>query len=68
MSVREYEELKRYCKDLFKQGLDRVSNSSYTAPIIVVRKPNGSIRVCVDYRALNECTVKESFPLPRIDD
>ena len=34
----------------------------------MVRKVDGSIRVCVDYRALNECTVKESFPLPHIDD
>jgi hypothetical protein len=34
----------------------------------MVQKPDGSIRVCVDYMALNECTVKDSFPLPRIDD
>jgi len=34
----------------------------------MVRKLDGSIRVCVDYKALNECTVKDSFPLPQIDD
>ncbi len=51
--VHEYEELKRQCTNLFKQGLVRVSNSPYVAPILVVRKLNGSIRVCVDYRALN---------------
>jgi hypothetical protein len=45
-----------------------VSNSPYVAPIVMVRKLYGSIRVCVDYKALNECTVKDSFPLPRIDD
>jgi hypothetical protein len=45
-----------------------VSNSLYVAPIVIVQKPNGSIRVCVNYRALNECTVKNYFPLPRIDD
>ena len=45
-----------------------MSNSPYAAPVVMVRKPDGSIRVCVDYRALNECTVKDSFPLPRIDD
>ncbi len=45
-----------------------MSNSPYAAPIDMVRKPDGSIRICVDYRALNECTVKDSFPLPQIDD
>ena len=68
LCVPEYEELKRQCTDLFKQGLDLVSNSPYAAPIVMVRKPDGSIRVCVDYRALNECIVQDSFPLPRIDD
>ena len=68
LSVPEYEKLKRQCTDLFKQGLVRVSNSPYHAPIVMVRKLDGSIRVCVDYRALNECIVKDSFPLPRIDD
>jgi hypothetical protein len=45
-----------------------VSNSPYAAPIVMVRKLDGSIRVCVDYIALNEGIVKDSFPLPRIDD
>ncbi len=43
-------------------------NSLYATPIVMVRKPDGSIRVCVDYRALNECTVKDTFQLPQIDD
>ena len=43
--VPEYEELKRQCFDLFKQGLVRVSNSPYVAPIVMVRKLDGSIRV-----------------------
>ena len=45
-----------------------MSNSPHATPIVMVRKLDGSIRVCVDYRALNECNVKDSFPLPRIDD
>jgi hypothetical protein len=49
-----YEKLKRQCTDIFKQGLVRVSNSPYVALIVMVRKPDGSIRLCVDYRALNE--------------
>jgi hypothetical protein len=66
--VPEYEELKRQCIDLFQQGLVRVPNSPYAAPIVMVRKPHGSIQVCFDYIALNECTAKDSFPLPRIND
>ena len=64
----EYENLKRQCNDVFKQGLVRVYNSPYVAPIVIVWKPDGSIRVCVDYKALNECNVKDSFSLPCIDD
>jgi hypothetical protein len=68
ISVPEFEELKRQCTDLFKQGLVCISCSPYAAPIAMVRKADGSIRVCVDYVALNEWTVKDSFPLPRIND
>jgi hypothetical protein len=53
LSVPEFEELKRQCTDLFKQGLVRVSNSPYAAAIVMVRKADGSVRVCVDYKALN---------------
>jgi hypothetical protein len=48
--------------------LVRVSNSPYAAPNATVQKADGSIRVFGDYIALNEYTVKDSFPLPRIDD
>ena len=67
LSVPEYEDLKRQCTELFKEGKVRVSKSSYAAPIVMVRKLDGSIRVCIEYRAINEYTVKDSFPLPRID-
>jgi hypothetical protein len=66
--VPEYGELKRQCTELFKEGKVRISKFSYAAPIVNVRKSDGSIRVCIDYRAINERTVKDSFPLPRIDD
>ena len=68
LSVHEYEALKRQCTELFKEGKVRISKSPYAAPIVMVRKSDGSIRVCIDYRAINERTVKDSFPLPRIDD
>jgi hypothetical protein len=66
--VPEYEELKRQCTKLFKEGKLRISKISYGAPIVMVRKSNGSIRVCIDHRAINERKIKDSFPLPRIDD
>jgi hypothetical protein len=46
--VHEYEELKRQCDELFKKGKVRISKSPYAAPIIMVRKSDGSIRVCID--------------------
>ena len=45
-----------------------MSKSPYAAPIVMVRKSNGLIRVCIDHRAANEHTVKDSFPPPRIDE
>ena len=68
LSVPKYGELRRQCTELFKEGKVRVSKSPYAAPIVMVRKKDGSIRVCIDYRAINERTVKDPFPLPRIDD
>ena len=46
----------------------RPSTSSHAAPVLFARKQDGSLRLCVDYRGLNEQTVKDAFPLPRIDD
>ncbi len=63
-----YEELKRQCIELFKEGKFRVSSNPYVAQIVMVRKLDGLIRFCIDYRAFNTRTIKDSFPLPRIDD
>jgi len=52
----------------FKEGKVRVSKILYVAPIVMVRKSDGSIRVCIDYRAINEHTVKDSFRFHRNDD
>ncbi|XP_037834631.1 uncharacterized protein LOC112450568 [Kryptolebias marmoratus] len=49
-------------------GLAQPSNSSWAAPIVMVRKKDQSSRLCVDYRALNEQTIKDAYPLPRIQD
>ncbi|CAG9137945.1 unnamed protein product [Plutella xylostella] len=54
--------------DLLEKGIIRESNSEYASPIILVKKKDGSDRMCVDYRALNKLTSRERYPLPLIDD
>ena len=53
---------------LLAKGYIRQSKSPYGAPVLFVDKKDGKLRLCVDYRALNKVTVKNSYPLPRIDD
>ncbi|XP_063850972.1 uncharacterized protein LOC135094643 [Scylla paramamosain] len=61
-------EVKAHVKGLLEQGVIEESVSPYAAPIVMVRKKDGSLRLCVDYRRLNEVTVKDAFPLPRVQD
>lgn len=68
MSPLELEEAKKQLTDLLERGLIQPSKSPYGAPILFVRKANGKLRMCVDYRALNKLTVKNRYPLPRIDE
>ena len=63
-----YQEVKKYIDDLVTNGWVRESLSSYSSPIVVVRKKDGSMRMCVDYRALNLKTVSDAQPIPRIQD
>ena len=54
--------------NLLKQGFIRVSDSPYGAPVLFVPKKDGRWRMCFDYRALNKQTIKDKFPLPRVDE
>nr|GEV99906.1 putative reverse transcriptase domain-containing protein [Tanacetum cinerariifolium] len=55
-------------QELLEKGFIRPSSSPWGAPVLFVKKKNGSFRICIDYRELNKMTVKNSYPLPRIDD
>jgi hypothetical protein len=68
MTTPELAELKEHIKELLKKGFIRPSSSPWGAPVIFVPKKDGTQRLCVDYRALNEVTIKNKYPLPRIDD
>lgn len=60
--------LKKTLDDLLEQGLIRPSEGVWSAPVIFVDKKTGDLRLCQDYRKLNNITVKDSYPLPHIDD
>ncbi|GJW42375.1 putative reverse transcriptase domain-containing protein [Tanacetum coccineum] len=64
----ELEELSGQIKELQDKGFIRPSSSPWGAPILFVKKKDGSFRMCIDYRELNKLTVKNRYPLPRIDD
>jgi hypothetical protein len=61
-------ELKKQIEELLAKGLIRPSSSPWGAPVIFVDKKDGTRRMCIDYRALNDVTIKNKYPLPRIED
>ena len=68
LSPKEHEELEAQINDLLAQGHIRPSQSPYSAPVLFVPKKDGRWRMCIDYRALNNQTIKDRYPLPYIDD
>jgi len=68
MAPTELEELKKQLQELLDKGLIQPSVSPWGAPVLFVKKKDGSLRLCMDYRELNRVTVKNKYPLPRIDD
>ena len=68
LSPAEKEEVKRQVADLLAKGYIRPSTSPYGSSVLFVSKKDGSLRMCVDYRSLNAITVKNRYPLPRVED
>src|SRR5215213_2249375 len=68
MSFDEMNELKRQLADLLKKGFIRPSISPFGSPVLFVHKKEGTLRLCIDYRALNKITIKNRYPLPRVDE
>ena len=67
-SPTELKELRKQVTELLSKGIITPSNSPFGAPVLFIPKPDGSLRFCLDYRALNAITIKSRYQLPRIDD
>ena len=63
-----YDEVRSHLRQLLDIGIIRPSHSPYASNVVLVRKKNGSLRLCVDYRQLNQLTKKDSYALPRVED
>ncbi|GKF11170.1 hypothetical protein Tco_0049096, partial [Tanacetum coccineum] len=64
----EMKELSEKLQELSDKGFIRPSSSPWGAPVLFVKKKDGSFRICIDYLELNKLTVKNRYPLPSIDD
>ncbi|KAI3735922.1 hypothetical protein L6452_15448 [Arctium lappa] len=64
----EMQEMMAQLQELLEKGFIRPSSSPWGAPVLFVKKKDGTMRMCIDYRELNKATVKNKYPLPRIDD
>jgi hypothetical protein len=68
MSREELQTLREWLDENLKKGFIRPSSSPVTSPVLFVKKPGGGLRLCMDYRALNEISVKDRYPLPLVKE
>ena len=68
MALLELKEMKKQLEELIEEGFIRPTISPWRAPAMFVKKKDGSMRLCIDYRQLNQVTIKNKYPLPWIDD
>ena len=64
----DLEELRQHLQELLDANIIKPSSSPYASPIVILRKRNGTLRLCIDYRKINARTIKDSYPLPKIED
>lgn len=64
----DIEDARRHIKDILAAGIITESRSPYASPIVIARKKNGAVRMCIDYRTLNQRTIPDQYTTPRIDD
>ena len=63
-----FQEVREHLREMLDAGTIRPSNSPYSSNVVIVRKKDGSIRFCVDFRKLNNKTIKDAYPIPRVED
>lgn len=66
--IAKKKEMEDLISDMSQRNVIQPSQSPWSSPVVLVRKKDGSTRFCVDYRRLNDVTIKDSYPLPRMDD
>ena len=67
-SEKERLEIKKEIDEMIKYKIIRESRSPWSSPVILIPKPNGTKRMCIDYRRLNKKTIQQNWPIPRILD